>query len=211
MPVLVRWKWNEQTKTFLVIFHFIDDYLKPNLRLKKCDLFLYKARPIHPKGIIDILYQERHKYLGITWAPSHPELAYLTELLTYANIINGLKIEDKLRIRGILEGAKWEVRNWPSDDPAKDFIPINFDRDTYFEDGHYFTSVIETEKGKVFAVAHDIKLLISNVSFMVIEEDEEDVHMCFEVNQRYLDYLKKALKRYLLNKEQNRMNGTKHH
>jgi len=34
---------------------------------------------------------------------------------------------------------------------------------------------------------------------------------CFEVNQRYLNYLKKALKRYLLNKEQNRMNGTKHH
>jgi len=60
-------------------------------------------------------------------------------------------------------------------------------------------------------VGHDIKLLISNVSFMVIEEDEEDVHMCFEVNQRYLDYLKKALKRYLLNKEQNRMNRTKHH
>lgn len=86
MPVFVQWKWKEETKTFLVIFYFYDDFSKPNLRVRKYEkghlLMLTPSEIFTPSKA------------WMTWAPSHPEMALLTQLLTYANIINGLK-EDK--------------------------------------------------------------------------------------------------------------------
>jgi hypothetical protein len=81
MPIFVQWKWQEKTKSFLVIFHFFDDYSKPNLRIKK-DL----------------------KYPKITWSPSHVELALFSELLSYANIIDGLTETEKRKLKAKLTG-----------------------------------------------------------------------------------------------------------
>jgi hypothetical protein len=36
MPVFVEWRWREKTKSFLLIFHFYDDFSRTNLRIKKC-------------------------------------------------------------------------------------------------------------------------------------------------------------------------------
>lgn len=81
MPILVQWKWKEETKTFLVIFRFIDDFSKPNLRIK-----IYKSH-----------------CADMTWAPSHVELGLLSELLRYANIVNGLNESIKTKMRAELE------------------------------------------------------------------------------------------------------------
>jgi hypothetical protein len=35
MPVFVEWRWQELTKTFLVIFLFNDDFSTPNVRVNK--------------------------------------------------------------------------------------------------------------------------------------------------------------------------------
>ena len=34
MAIFVRWEWKERTKTFLVIFYFVDDRTKQNLRFR---------------------------------------------------------------------------------------------------------------------------------------------------------------------------------
>lgn len=89
MPVFVEWKWKERTKTFLVIFHFYDDFSKTNLRIKKCEkgrlLMLTPSEIFSPSKA------------WMTWSPSHPDMALLTQLLTYANIINGLKEDEKIK------------------------------------------------------------------------------------------------------------------
>lgn len=82
MPIYVKWKWQEQTKSFLVIFRFIDDFSKPNLRIKQ--------------------YPKSHR-ADVTWAPSHIELGLLSELLRYANIIGGLSETTRRELRKKLE------------------------------------------------------------------------------------------------------------
>ena len=52
----------------------------------------------------------------MTWAPSHPELGLLMELLSYANIINGLKETEKRKLRVGLEGRRRAVAKFPSFD-----------------------------------------------------------------------------------------------
>jgi len=84
MPILVQWKWQEKTKSFLVIFHFYDDYSKTNLRIK------------------NTLIEGKHRSL-MTWAPSHVELALLAEMLRYANVIDGLDESAKRELRKGLE------------------------------------------------------------------------------------------------------------
>jgi hypothetical protein len=96
MPVFVEWRWKEETKTFLVIFHFYDDFSRTNLRVNSTPeknhltLFTYV-------GGDDFLNDVETKDPWLTWAPSHVDLALLMELLTYSNIINGFK-EAKKRL-----------------------------------------------------------------------------------------------------------------
>ena len=102
MPVFVEWEWKERTKSFLVIFHFYDDFSKPNLRMRKYiegELF-----SVTPSGILE------PKKAWMTWASSHQELALLSDILSYANIINGLKESEKRSLRTKLGGAK-EVKS----------------------------------------------------------------------------------------------------
>jgi hypothetical protein len=96
MPVFVEWRWKEETKTFLVIFHFYDDFSRTNLRVNSAPeknhltIFTYV-------GGDDFLDDVETKGPWLTWAPSHVDLALLMELLTYSNIINGFK-EAKKRL-----------------------------------------------------------------------------------------------------------------
>jgi hypothetical protein len=107
LPILVQWEWKEKTKTFLVIFHFYDDYSKPNMRSERTR-FLRGKPPINPYVYFYVteeefskavypqrFYPSKHRAV-ITWAPSHIELGLLQELLSYANIINGFKESVKL-------------------------------------------------------------------------------------------------------------------
>ena len=94
MPIFVQWKWKERTKSFLVIFHFFDDYSNPNLRIKD------------RTGLFD--YYRPRKKAWMSWAPSHVELGLLGELLRYANIVDGLKESEKRELRNALEGKSAE-------------------------------------------------------------------------------------------------------
>lgn len=115
MPVFVEWKWIEKTKTFLAIFHFWDDGKKENLRMRieedgfeTCeyvgsdekeggDLIPIDTFPHYISG-----YPRTKAYLS--WAPSHPEFCFLTEVLTYANLLNGMKPNLKEKLKPKLEG-----------------------------------------------------------------------------------------------------------
>lgn len=109
MPILVQWKWQERTKTFLVIFHFFDDFSKPNLRLKK--RVLDGVDTLQTKQFLTYPISERSKDSSewkmekpiLTWAPSHTDLALLSDLLTYANMINGLPEDARRDLRYDLE------------------------------------------------------------------------------------------------------------
>jgi hypothetical protein len=110
MPILVQWKWQEKTKTFLVIFHFYDDFSKPNLRLKK--RILNGLDTLQTKQFLTYPIAERTRKSSsewkvekpiLTWAPSHIDLALLSDLLTHANIINGLPEDVKRDLRYDLE------------------------------------------------------------------------------------------------------------
>jgi hypothetical protein len=102
VPVFVEWRWKEKTKTFLVIFHFYDDFSKTNLRVnstpEKNRLTLHTF-----VGGDDFLNDVETKGAWLTWSPSHVDLALLMELLTYSNIINGFKEAKKRQLIKHLE------------------------------------------------------------------------------------------------------------
>jgi len=111
MPIFVQWKWEERTETFLVIFHFFDDFSERNVRMKTTridKIHLYPAEQT---------YTEEHLSKPvISWSPSHPELALFSELLSYANLINGLKPQEKIKLKSELEGEqiiKWIQSGYP--------------------------------------------------------------------------------------------------
>jgi hypothetical protein len=164
MPVFVEWKWRERVKSFLVIFHFYDDFSRPNLKVKK-----------YEKG--HLLMGRHSKVLSarkawMAWAPSHPELALLTELLSYANRINGLREFEKGGLRAKLEG----VRKGGYDPETEEY-----DADRIIAD----TSEILKEIGK------------DKLHFIYVEKDEPELELrlCVELCQEYIDYLKKLLKK----------------
>lgn len=115
MPVFIEWKWVEHTETFLAIFHFWDDRTKQNLRMRNEEYGYETCVYIGEENV------PREEYIPIvtipayirsptkldtymSWAPSHAEFCLLTELLTYANLLNGLKPAVRKRIRPKLEG-----------------------------------------------------------------------------------------------------------
>ena len=106
MPTFVRWKWEEKTKTFLVVFYFYDDFSKRNLRLKMVE--------VDSKGRIPCIdftaSDTSDKQPVMTWAPSHYEIALLADILQYANIINGLKEEKKRKLmHNLLIESPWDL------------------------------------------------------------------------------------------------------
>lgn len=160
MPVYVEWEWKERTKSFLVIFHFYDDFSKPNLRMRKYvegELF-----SIIPSGILE------QKKAWMTWASSHQELALLSDILSYANIINGLKEFEKRSLTTKLCGVK-EAKSESGRE------------EHYFE----FNKMIADKKTVVYI---ECRQPMHKMHIM---------HCCFELCPEYIDYLKRILKPYL--------------
>jgi hypothetical protein len=104
MPIFVEWKWHEKSKSFLVIFSFIDDYTKSNLRISTTGRWA------------DIKRKKSHKKAWLTWAPSHVELAMLSDLLHISNIVDGLQYSAKRKLRPLLEG------DFQTDEEADEFM-----------------------------------------------------------------------------------------
>jgi hypothetical protein len=114
MPIFVEWKWMEETETFLVVFHFWDDRKKPNLRMRvkeegfeTCGFTAEEQEgaefvPIETFPYYMLSYPDTNAYLS--WAPSHSEFCFLTEILTYANLINGIKPPQRRKLRWKLQG-----------------------------------------------------------------------------------------------------------
>jgi hypothetical protein len=103
MPVFIEWRWEKSRQSLIAIFHFYDDFSKPNLRL------MGSNKAIEP-GICskeELIMAERP---WISWAPSHVDMALLMQMLCYANIINGLKTSEKKKLWFELEGKK-HLRN----------------------------------------------------------------------------------------------------
>ena len=111
MPVFVEWRWMEKTETFLVIFHFWDDEKKPNLRMRieakeGFETVFADPEDIQQEEFVPVVTNpfDLRPRAYLSWAPSHPEFCFLTEVLTYANLINGLKPNLKGKLRPKLEG-----------------------------------------------------------------------------------------------------------
>lgn len=122
MPIFVEWQWKEKTVTFLTVFHFWDDRQKTNLRMRIEEEGFELAAPYQENNLEeefapvvtmpyhqDLPYPRTNAYLS--WAPSHPEFCFLTELLTYANLINGMKPNLKRSLRAKLEGKATKVKD----------------------------------------------------------------------------------------------------
>jgi hypothetical protein len=167
MPVFVQWKWIERTKTLLTIFHFYDDLSKPNLRLMKFDGGLTAFHS--PKGYFEA------KKAWISWAPSHPEMALLMQLLSYANIINGLKPSEKKKIWLELEGKGDILDTCPEDDLPK----IGQSRQIRKE------------------IGNDKKVILYVEFFPPFREEDHQLCTCVELCPEYIGYLRKTLNRYL--------------
>jgi len=181
MPIFVQWKWIERTNpSFLVIFHFYDDFSRSNLRIKK-----YSPTSItyEDQGITytDSSYPMiiTHKDLSegetiipqkawMTWAPSHLELALLSELLSYANMINGLKATEKRKLKNKLE-AKVDT-----------ILPCG--REAYY-----------IHPDIVKGIGEDKKIAICDESLT----KQQEAFICVELCSEYIDCLKRVLKPYI--------------
>lgn len=122
MPILVEWKWIEKTETYLVVFHFWDDREEENLRMRVLEegfetlAYVLSKYNIEDKAEIleenfvavmtapyyNLSYPRTKAYLS--WAPSHAQFCLLTEVLTYANLINGLKPHIRKKLKFKLQG-----------------------------------------------------------------------------------------------------------
>lgn len=125
MPIFVQWQWKEHTNTFLTIFHFWDDGAKTNLRMKKKVEGFETVTTSENEGKGEFISATSLPYYVLspplnmtymTWAPSHPEFCFLTEVLTYANLINGLKESEKRNLRPILEGRLIQKGDYKRED-----------------------------------------------------------------------------------------------
>jgi hypothetical protein len=162
MPILVQWKWEERTKSFLVVFHFYDDFSKPNLRMR-----VYKAPKVRAKAVL-------------TWAPSHVELGLLSDILRYANIIDGLDEAVKRKLREKLELLEMNgstLCDWETFKELQSALPEDSVVEISLIAKKGIHPYIETELGRL----------------PPIERIETAVILCPE----YIDYLRKVLNSYL--------------
>ena len=219
MPIFVEWKWKEATRTYLVIFHFDDDYSKKNLRtqtmkfedekLLNPELRYYTPAVLHFAS--DDHFRRKFQIRSVTtWAPSHVELALLTEVLTYANLINGLKEEtkralmDKLMMLSFFKGWKlWfhlvEKRReemgleQTSFESARERVEADLDervRELLLGYQDDYLSLRKTLKdGKVLCTDY-----VTGTSASTLRNTQ---FMCFEICPEYIDYLKEILKPYM--------------
>ncbi len=120
MPIFVEWKWVDRTETFLVVFHFWDDHKEENLRTRVLEEgfetlagVLATGEGTFEKGEENTVAVETLPYYKLSypktkaylsWAPSHAQFCLLTEVLTYANLVNGLKLHIRKKLKISLQG-----------------------------------------------------------------------------------------------------------
>jgi hypothetical protein len=115
MPIFVEWRWIEKTETFLAIFHFWDDGKKGNLRMRVKEegfetlayadydsISKNEFTSVMTAPYCGLSYPRTKAYLS--WAPSHAKFCLLTEVLTYANLINGFKLQVRKNLKAKLQG-----------------------------------------------------------------------------------------------------------
>jgi hypothetical protein len=212
MPIFVQWKWDEKHEDFIVVFHFDDDYSKKNLRAQRMSFLngapapgaiWYSPAPLSAskKG------NPQSKIRTVTtWSPSHVELALLTEILTYANIINGFKrdirreLRDKLEITSYFKGwdlwihtmaqLKKELGSWES-------ASKHFDKCV----GEGIRKSLEESTKDYFDIRQRLGNRTILFSSFVLGSPIEKAHvtrfMCLEICPEYIDYLKEILKPYM--------------
>jgi hypothetical protein len=180
MPIFVQWKWAETRKSFLVVFHFYDDFSKPNLRIRKYSpvLVTYEDEGVTNRFMdypMMITYADLSKGESIipekawmTWAPSHIELALLSELLSYANIINGLNEIEKVELKSRLE--------------AREDTTLPYGRQAY-----------RIHPDIVNRIGKDKKVAICDESLI----KQQEPFICVELCPEYIDYLRNVLKPHL--------------
>jgi hypothetical protein len=168
MPIFVQWKFKKST--FLVILHFLDDFSKPNLRMKE-----------------HILQPEGRSMM--TWAPSHVEIALFGELLLYANIINGLSEETKMSLIKELQGFT-SMKNLSKQMRSEmDGLIINAMKEAgASEDDIGTIEVLHPLYVKEVGRGKKCLLLVNEVT--------KDIYFCPMLTQGYLDYVKELLKPY---------------
>ena len=148
MPVFVEWRWKEETKTFLVIFHFYDDFSRANLRINSTPEKNRLTMSTYVGGEDWFDYVET-KGAWLTWSPSHIDLALLMELLTYSNIINGFKEARKRSLikylefisrRGTLNEVSGEVErcDWIMGGAMHSVVGCDRKTANYSENGHSY-------------------------------------------------------------------------
>lgn len=185
MPILVQWKWQEKSKTFLVIFHFYDDFSKPNLRCKMeriadkavysvqsgVDFRLATKKLIHPRARDN--FDTAIPKPVLTWAPSHVELGYLSEILRYANIIDGLDKNQKENLRPFLAAESFE-----------------YDVEQQYIDGFCANKKLEKLRDVLF----------EKRELFCFEKENDEIEFIFrgiELCLEYIDYLGEILKLFL--------------
>jgi hypothetical protein len=106
---------------------------------------------------------------AMTWAASHSELGLLTELLCYANKVNGFKEHVKRDLKEQL------VVFYPLDRP---------DVDRYLERKGRFQEALKDK--------------IHSSGWLETNSEDNELTMCVELCQEYIDYLREILKPYKL-------------
>lgn len=126
----------------------------------------------------------------MTWAPSHPELGLLSELLSYANIINGLKPYERRKLR-----RKLEITYDLSKESKK--IKEYMARGNKEQASKVTEKVIRAFPDYFADIGRKLpdKILLSGYK---IGKGEKEINVfCVELCQEYIDYLKAVLKPYL--------------
>jgi hypothetical protein len=177
MPILIRWKWQEKTKSYLVIFYFYDDYSKPNLRFGKRQLTHFKDDPKHlfdydiagaNEQAKNTLFAKPEMKPLMTWAPSHRELALFSDLLHYANMISGFSEEIKRDLRYDLE------------------ITVSTGNNLFALDHNRIDDLDKRFRNPINLFGREKN-----------EEGAKETFYCIELSPEYLEYLRDIVKPYV--------------
>lgn len=158
----------------------MDDFSKPNLRTGSRKIYrdsesldlIYSVSP-HSTFLCNLVEHAISVISSgakaiVTWAPSHPELGYLAEVLRYANIIDGLSEDEKRDLRYDLE-IEVKLGDWE-----------------FMSDKDRIRDLDKRLKGK------KVMVLLGEDS-----PKRMDFSPCIELCPEYINYLQELLKPYL--------------
>lgn len=203
MPVFCQWKWQEKTQTFLLILHFDADGSQRNLRNREMTFVQYRHSapnvqsyaPSHPPMEICRLTDELKRNIVsnkqrvvTTWAPSHVEIGLMSEVLCYANIINGLKLDYRKELITKLDLVFYVMKD------AKLLRLGNIDIDDELLRANwleYVTNFISLKE------ATENNPYLEGCDYNYREQRCESV-FCTMLSVEYIDYLKDILKPYMV-------------